>query len=352
MGHVLSSTTNLPGLDVVLELVQAQTVGTTERLKPRTAEIPETHGFTTEDDFAGGRTHQVLAKTCRSHGGTDVCAETLVSHQEGETLSLRGLSVGWTPELGGVGGVVEPDEGRGDEAHEAQSTQAVTQVGLTIPDEGTTNPTEWLGGHMPDTAEDADQSKPDVATNDVLHGVHTNDPTFPAEGGTGEIAEDHTGIERRIGDQTHITTTWSPGVINAAEEHGLEDQQQATDTKKNQVITNDVGHLILVTPVLGEERGVVLEDFRSTQGVIKASQTKNSRADQVQDADHKEGEQIGDFTTGANAVPEGRNVRHADEALLIHGLVEGEVAHLKQHHCAGPEDHQTCVRHVGAEQSA
>ena len=78
----------------------------------------------------------------------------MVTHQEGETLSLGCLRVGRAPELRGIGGVVEPDVGRCDEAHEAQGTQAVAQVGLTIPDEGTTHPAERLGDGVPNATED------------------------------------------------------------------------------------------------------------------------------------------------------------------------------------------------------
>ena len=51
--HVLSCTAHLPWLNVILQFVEAQTVGATEGLQPRTTEVPETHGFATEDDFTG-----------------------------------------------------------------------------------------------------------------------------------------------------------------------------------------------------------------------------------------------------------------------------------------------------------
>ena len=268
MGHVFSRAAHLPGLNIILELVEAQAVGAPQGLQPGTAEVPEAHGLTTEDDLAGGRAHQVLTKTGGAHGRTDVGAEALVTHQEGEALGLGGFGVCGAVKLRGIGGVVEPDVSRGDEAHKAQGAEAVAQVGLTIPDEGATHPAEGLGDCVPDAAEDADQADPDVAADDVFHRVDPDDPALATEGCAGEIAEDHAGAEGWVGDDAHIATTRGPGVINTAEEHGLEDQQQGADAEKNQVVTNDVGHLILVAPILGEERGVVLQHFRTTQGVI------------------------------------------------------------------------------------
>ena len=96
------------------------------------------------------------------------------------------------------------------------------------------------------------------------------------------------------------------------------------------MITNDVGHLILVTPVLREEGGIVLQDLRTTQGMIKAAEAEHRGTDQVQNTDHEEGIEIGDLTTGAHSVAKGGDVGHADEALLVHGLIEGEVAHLER----------------------
>ena len=72
----------------------------------------------------------------------------------------------------------------------------------------------------------------------------------------------------------------------------------------------------------------------------------------MQNTNHKEWEEISDFSAGSYAVTEGCDVGHADEALLIHGLIEGEVTHLEQHHCASPEHHQTGMGHVGAKQTA
>ena len=114
-----------------------------------------------------------------------------------------------------------------------------------------------------------------MTTNDVFHGVHTDDPAFATKGSAEQITEDHTRIEGGVRDQTNITAAGGPGVVDAAEEHGLKDQQQAADTKKNQVITNDVGHLIFVAPVLGEEGGVVLQNLRTTQSVVQTTQAKN-----------------------------------------------------------------------------
>ena len=352
VGHVFSGPAHLPGLNVVLELVEAQAVGATQGLQPGTAEVPEAHGFTTEDDLTGGGAHQVLAQARGAHGRTDVGAHALVTHQEGEALGLGGLGVGGAVELGGVGGVVEPDVARGNEAHEAQGAQAVAQVGLTVPDEGATHPAEGLGDHVPDATEDADQAKPDVATDDVLHRVHTDDPALTAEGGAGQIAKHHAGAEGWVGDEAHVAATWGPGVIDTSEEHGLEDQQQGTHAKKDQVIANDVGHLVFITPILREESGIVLQNLRTTQGVIETAQAENGRADQVQHPNHKEGVEAGDFTTGTDAVAEGGHVRKQDQTLFVHRLVKGEVAHLKQHHGAGPEDHQASVGHVGAKQAA
>ena len=114
-----------------------------------------------------------------------------------------------------------------------------------------------------------------MTTNDVFHRVHSDDPTFATKGGAEEITEDHTGVEGGVRDQTNVATAGGPGVVDAAEEHGLKDQQQAADAKKNQVITNDVGHLIFVAPVLGEEGGIVLQNLRTTQGVVQTTQAKN-----------------------------------------------------------------------------
>jgi hypothetical protein len=46
VGHVFSGAAHLPGLNVVLELVEAEAIGA--------AEVPEGPGFTTKDDLAGG----------------------------------------------------------------------------------------------------------------------------------------------------------------------------------------------------------------------------------------------------------------------------------------------------------
>ena len=205
---------------------------------------------------------------------------------------------------------------------------------------------------MPDAPKDADQANPDVAANDVFHRVDPDDPALATKGGAGEITEDHTGAQGGVGDQAHVATARSPGVVDTAEEHGFEDQQQGADAKQDQVITNDVGHLVFVAPVLGEERGVVLQDFWAAQGVIKAAQTKHGRADQVQHTHHEEWVEVCDLTARTHAVAEGGYVGEQDQTLLVHGLVEGEVAHLEQHHGAGPEDHQASVGHVGAEQAA
>ena len=53
VGHVFGRTTHLPGLNVVLEFIQAQTIRTAQGFQPGAAEIPEAHGFTTKDDFTG-----------------------------------------------------------------------------------------------------------------------------------------------------------------------------------------------------------------------------------------------------------------------------------------------------------
>merc|ERR1712010_105954 len=172
-----------------------------------------------------------------------------------------------TPEFRGVCGVVEPDVSRGNETHEAQSAKAVAQVGLTVPDESASHPAKRLGDGVPDATENESQTQPDVATDDVLHGVHTDDPALATEWGAEQVAKDHTRVECRVCDQAYIATTRGPGVVNATEEHDLEDQKQAADTKEDEVITDDVGHLVLVTPVLGEERGVVLQNLRATKGV-------------------------------------------------------------------------------------
>ena len=271
MGHVLSGPAHLPGLDVVLKLVKAQTVGTPEGLQPGTTEVPEAHGFTTEDDFTGGGAHQIFAKAGGAHGRTDVGAQPLVAHQKGEALGLGGLGVGGAVELRGVSGVVEPNVSRGDEAHEAQGAKAVAQVSLTIQDEGTAHPAKGLGDHVPNAAKYADQANPDVAADDVFHRVDADDPAFATKGGSGEITKDHPWAKGGIGDQTHVATTGGPGVVDATEEHGLEDQQQGTNTKQDQVITNDVGHLVLIAPILGEEGGILFKDLRTTQGVIETT---------------------------------------------------------------------------------
>ena len=254
MGHVLSRPAHLPGLNIVLELVEAEAIGAPQGLQPGTTEIPEAHGLTTKDDLAGGGAHQVLAQTGGAHGRTDIGAKALVTHQEGEALGLGRLGVGGAVELRGIGGVVEPDVGRSDEAHEAERPKAVAQIGLTIPDKGTTHPAKGLGDRMPNATKDADQANPDMTTDDVLHGVNTDDPALATKWCTAQIAKDHTRAEGWVGDDPHIAATRSPGVVYATKEHGLEDQQQGANAKQNQVITNDVGHLILIAPILGEER--------------------------------------------------------------------------------------------------
>ena len=204
---------------------------------------------------------------------------------------------------------------------------------------------------MPDATEDAGQAEPDVATDDVLHRVHTDDPALTAEGGTGEITEDHTGIEGRIGDQTNVAATGCPSVVDTAEEHRLEDQQQAAHTKKNQVVADDVGHLVLIAPILREEGGIVLQNFGATQGVIQAAEAEHGGTDQVQHTDHEEGVEVNDLTTGTHAIAKGGDVGEQDQTLFVHGLIEGEVAHLEQHHRASPEHHQAGVGDVGAQQA-
>ena len=199
----------------------------------------------------------------------------MVTHQEGEALGLGGLGVGGAVELRGVGGVVEPDVGRGDEAHEAQGAKAVAQVGLTVPDEGATHPAKGLGDGMPDATKDADQANPDVAANDVFHRVDPDDPALTTKGGAGQVTEDHAGIQGGVGDDSHIATARGPGVVDTAKEHGLEHQKQRTHTQQDQVVANDVGHLVLVAPILGEERGVVLQDFRAAQGVVQTAQAEH-----------------------------------------------------------------------------
>ena len=71
----------------------------------------------------------------------------------------------------------------------------------------------------------------------------------------------------------------------------------------------------------------------------------------MQHTDHEEGVEVNDLTTRADPVAQGCHVGEQDQTLLVHGLVEGEVAHLEQHHRAGPEHHQASVGHVGTEQT-
>ena len=276
----------------------------------------------------------------------------MVTDQEGETLGLGGLGVGWAVELGGIGGVVEPDVGRSHKAHQAQGSEAIAQIGLAIPDEGAPNPTEGLSDDVPDATENTNQADPDVTTNDVLHGVHTDNPAFTTKRGAQQITEDHARAKGWIADQANVSTPRSPGVINTAEEHCLEDQQQGTNTKKDEVITDDVGHLVLIAPILGEEGGIVFQDFWATQGVIKTAQAKNGRTDQMQHPDHKEGVKAGDFTAWADPVAQRGNVGKQNQTLLIHGLVEGEMTHLEEHHGSSPKNHQTRMGDMGAKQTA
>ena len=100
-------------------------------------------------------------------------------------MGLGGFGIGGAVKLRGIGGVVEPDVCRSDEAHEAQGAKAVAQIGLSVPNKGTAHPAERLGYHMPYPTEDADQADPNMTANDVFHGVNTDNPTLAAKGGTG-----------------------------------------------------------------------------------------------------------------------------------------------------------------------
>ena len=352
MGHVLRCTTHLPGLNVVLQLLQAEAVGTTQRLQPWATEIPEAHGLTAKDDLTGGRAHQILAQAGWPHGRTDVGAQALVPHQEGEGLGLGGLSIGGTPEFGRISGVVEPDERGGDEAHQAQGAQAVAQVGFTVPDEGPAHPAKGLGEHMPDAAKDAGDPQPDVATDNVFHIVHPDNPALAPPGGTAQVAEDDRRIQGWIGDHAHVSTARSPGVVHTTKEHGLEDQQEAAHPQENQVIANDVGHLILVAPVLGKEDRIVLQNVRTAQGMVEAADAQDGRGHQMQYTHHKERVETGHLAAGPNPVAQKGHVGEAEEALLVHGLVGGIMTHLEEHHGSGPEDHQARVGNMGAQKAA
>ena len=118
------------------------------------------------------------------------------------------------------------------------------------------------------------------------------------------------------------------------------------------MITDDVGHLVLIAPILGEEGGIVFQDFWTTQGVIKTAQAKNSRTDQMQHPDHKEGVKAGDFTAWSDPVAQRGNVGKENQTLLIHRLVEGEMTHLEEHHGSSPEHHQTRMGDMGPKQTA
>ena len=83
---------------------------------------------------------------------------------------------------------------------------------------------------MPDATENTNQADPDVTTNDVLHGVHTDNPAFTTKRGAQQITEDHARAKGRIADQAYVSTPRSPGVVNTSKEHCLEDQQQGTNT--------------------------------------------------------------------------------------------------------------------------
>ena len=78
-------------------------------------------------------------------------------------------------------------------------------------------------------------------------------------------------------------------------------------------------------------------------------EAEHGGTDQVQYTDNEEGVEVGDLATRTDAIAEGGDVGKQDQALFVHGLVKGEVTHLKQHHGSGPEDHQAGVGHVGAE---
>ncbi len=113
------------------------------------------------------------------------------------------------------------------------------------------------------------------------------------------------------------------------------------------MITNDVGHLVFVAPILGEESGVVLQNLWTTKSVIQAAESEHGRTDQVQNTNNKEGVEVGHLSARTNAIAKRGYVWEQDQALLIHRLIEGEVTHFEQHHGASPEHHQTSVGHVG-----
>src|SRR4028119_1390340 len=312
VSHVLSRAASLPRLNVILDFVQVQTVSTAQGLQPRALEIPETHRFTAENDFASRRAHQVFTQTGGALCRTDVSTQALVADQEGQSLRLRSFRARRAVEFAGVSSVVEPDKAASDESHQGQSAQAVRQVSFARPDYGATSPAERLGQNVPSTASDTNQAKPDVTADDVFHVVDADNPAFATKRRANQVAKNHSRVQSGVSNDPHVAAAWSPSVIDTAEEHGFSYQQQSATSQQNQVVADDVGHLVLIFPVVAEERRVFFENFRAANGVINAAQTENSRGNQVKNADYEEGEDSRNFTAGADAPTQSSDVGHQD----------------------------------------
>jgi len=71
-----SAATSLPGLNIVLDLVQIKTIGTRAAASKERGH-PKAHRFT-EDDFASGRAHQVFTQT---QSGLELRSHLSVGHE-------------------------------------------------------------------------------------------------------------------------------------------------------------------------------------------------------------------------------------------------------------------------------
>jgi hypothetical protein len=55
------------------------------------------------------------------------------------------------------------------------------------------------------------------------------------------------------------------------------------------VEADDVGHLVLIFPVVAEEGRIFFQDFRTTNGVIDTAEAEHSGGNQVEHTHHKVG---------------------------------------------------------------
>ena len=168
MGHVFRSSPHLPGLDVVPELIQVESVATAQGFQPGGLGVPESHGFAAEDDFPGGGALQVFAQPCGALGRSHICPQVLVTHQKHQGLGLGRFGNGRAVEHAGVGRVVKPDKRRRHKRLPGDVAQALGQVGFAAPGVEVIGPAQGRHQNVPDAAEHQQRPYVDVPANDVF----------------------------------------------------------------------------------------------------------------------------------------------------------------------------------------